>query len=35
MPTLYTTEALSTGGGRDGHVRSTDQAIDFDMRPPK
>ena len=35
MRNVYTTEALSTGGGRDGHVRSTDQAIDFDMRPPK
>ncbi len=31
----YTAEALSTGGGRDGHVRSTDGRIDFDMRPPK
>ena len=32
---LYTVEALSTGGGRDGHVKSTDGKIDLDTRPPK
>ena len=31
---LYTVEALSTGGGRDGHVTTTDQAVDLDMAPP-
>ena len=33
MPT-YTTEATSTGGGRDGHVRSDDGFIDQDLRMP-
>ena len=32
---VYTAESTSTGGGRDGHVRSTDGRIDFDTRPPK
>lgn len=32
---LYTVEALSTGGGRDGHVTTSDGAVDFDMRAPK
>lgn len=31
----YTTEALSTGSGRLGHVRSTDGALEFEMTPPK
>ncbi|GAA3667842.1 organic hydroperoxide resistance protein [Microbacterium marinilacus] len=31
----YTAEALSTGGGRDGHVRTSEGALDLDMRPPK
>lgn len=36
MPqTLYTAEALSTGGGRDGHVRTTDGILDLDLTPPK
>jgi Ohr subfamily peroxiredoxin len=30
----YTAEATSTGGGRDGHVRSSDGIIDQDLRPP-
>ncbi|AKK02143.1 Ohr family peroxiredoxin [Corynebacterium epidermidicanis] len=32
---LYTGSVTSTGGGRDGHVTSTDGHIDFDVRPPK
>lgn len=35
MEALYTAEALSTGGGRDGHVRTTDGRIDTDMAAPK
>ncbi len=35
METLYTAEALSTGGGRNGHVRSTDGRIDLDLATPK
>lgn len=36
MPdTVYTAEALSTGGGRDGHVRSTDGSVDLDLRVPR
>lgn len=31
---LYTAEALSTGDGRSGHVTSSDQRLDFDLRPP-
>ena len=34
METLYTAEALSTGGGRNGHVRSTDGRIDLDLATP-
>ncbi len=30
----YTAEATSTGGGRDGHVRSSDGLIDQDMKLP-
>ena len=33
--TLYTTEALSTGQGRDGHVRTADGRLDLDMAVPK
>lgn len=32
---LYTVEALSTGGGRDGHVATDDKAVDLTMAPPK
>ncbi|PAY23301.1 organic hydroperoxide resistance protein [Dietzia natronolimnaea] len=31
---LYTVEALSTGGGRDGHVATADKAVDLEMAPP-
>ena len=30
----YTTEALSTGGGRDGHVRTRDGQLDLDLAVP-
>jgi osmotically inducible protein OsmC len=32
---VYTAESTASGGGRDGHVRSTDGKIDLDTRPPK
>lgn len=32
---LYTAIAHASGGGRDGHVRSEDDRIDMDTRPPK
>ena len=32
---IYTAEATATGGGRDGHVKSSDDRIDLDTRPPK
>jgi osmotically inducible protein OsmC len=35
MKTLYTAEALATGAGRDGHVRSTDGRIDMDLAVPE
>ncbi|WP_312677273.1 organic hydroperoxide resistance protein [Microbacterium sp.] len=35
MDTLYTAEALATGGGRDGHVRTADGILDVDVRVPK
>lgn len=35
MEALYTAEALSTGGGRDGHVRTADGRIDTDMAAPR
>lgn len=35
MTTLYSIEALSTGSGRDGHVRTDDDALSFDTRAPK
>ena len=31
----YTAESTATGGGRDGHVTSTDGKLDLDTRPPK
>ena len=34
METLYTAEALATGAGRDGHVRTTDGQLDVDLRVP-
>ncbi|MFT2749323.1 organic hydroperoxide resistance protein [Clavibacter sp. Sh2036] len=35
MEPIYTAIAHASGGGRDGHVRSEDDQIDFDTRPPK
>jgi lipoyl-dependent peroxiredoxin len=35
METLYTAEALSTGAGRNGHVRTTDGRVDLDLATPK
>jgi osmotically inducible protein OsmC len=35
METLYTAEALSTGAGRNGHVRTTDGRVDLDLAAPK
>ncbi len=32
---LYTAEALSTGDGRNGHVKTSDGTLDLDMRFPK
>lgn len=32
---LYTAKAISTGGGRDGHVATDDRQIDLDVRPPQ
>lgn len=32
---VYTAESTATGGGRDGHVKSADNRIDLDTRPPK
>ncbi|MBT2502729.1 organic hydroperoxide resistance protein [Curtobacterium sp. ISL-83] len=32
---VYTAAAHATGGGRDGHVRSEDDRLDLDTRPPK
>ncbi len=32
---IYTAESTATGGGRDGHVKSTDGRIDLATRPPK
>ncbi len=32
---VYTAESTATGGGRDGHVKSSDGKIDLDNRPPK
>lgn len=35
MKTLYTAEALATGEGRDGHARTSDGKVDFDLSVPK
>ena len=35
MEIAYTAIAHATGGGRDGRVRSEDDLIDLDTRPPK
>jgi len=35
MKVLYTAEALATGEGRNGHVRSTDGRVDLDVAVPK
>jgi len=32
---IFTAESTATGGGRDGHVKSSDDRIDLDTRPPK
>jgi lipoyl-dependent peroxiredoxin len=32
---VFTAESTATGGGRDGHVKSSDGRIDLDTRPPK
>ncbi|GAA2122222.1 organic hydroperoxide resistance protein [Kocuria atrinae] len=35
METIYTAEALSTGDGRSGHVRTSDDTVSIDLAPPK
>ena len=35
MDIAYTAIAHASGGGRDGHVRSEDDLLDFDTRPPR
>ena len=35
MKTLYTAEAISTGAGRNGHVKSLSGEVDLDMAVPK
>lgn len=35
METLYTAEALSTGAGRNGHVRTDDGRVDVDLAMPQ
>lgn len=35
MDALYTAEALATGGGRNGHVATSDGILDLDVRVPK
>jgi osmotically inducible protein OsmC len=32
---VFTAESTATGGGRDGHVKSSDSRIDLETRPPK
>lgn len=32
---LYTAHATVTGGGRNGHIKSSDGVLDFDVRMPK
>jgi osmotically inducible protein OsmC len=34
MKVLYTAQALATGDGRDGHVRSSDGIVDMDVAIP-
>lgn len=34
MDALYTAEAISTGAGRDGHVRTSDGRVDLDLAIP-
>ncbi|GAA2901399.1 organic hydroperoxide resistance protein [Actinoplanes cyaneus] len=35
MTALYTASATATGDGRNGHVRSSDGVLDFDLAIPK
>jgi lipoyl-dependent peroxiredoxin len=35
VETLYTAEALATGAGRNGHVRTADGVLDLDLAVPK
>src|SRR4051812_19259902 len=35
MATIYTAEALSTGAGRNGHVRTSEGILDLDLAVPK
>jgi Ohr subfamily peroxiredoxin len=35
MNVLYAAEALATGGGRNGHVVTSDGILDMDVRVPK
>jgi Ohr subfamily peroxiredoxin len=35
MDAIYSTEALSTGAGRNGHVATADGRIDLDLATPK
>ena len=35
MTPLYTASATATGEGRNGHVRSSDGVLDFDLAIPK
>lgn len=35
MENLHTAEALSSGAGRNGHVRTTDGTIDLVLAAPK
>lgn len=32
---IYTAESTATGGGRDGHIVSSDGKLNLDTRPPK
>ena len=32
---IYTAESTASGGGRDGHVKSSDNRLDLETRPPK
>src|SRR3954467_14713053 len=35
MEAIYTASATATGDGRNGHVRSADGVLDFDLAVPK